>query len=187
MICTPDLLKDITDFIVGIFDPLLSDKHNPINISIGGERNSQENTPTSTEPSSSTEAIRKCKWDDSKRVEFQASFDESKIDEIYQTLSSAITDDVSQESMDNVTKSLNEVFMEPAKTTGMYKEQKPSKSRKKRAPNKPWFNQQCILSKNNYKNFKKSLHQPPITAENDTLKKHGKSTQKTITQRKEEI
>ena len=46
-----------------------------------------------------------------------------KIDEIYQTLSSAITDDVSQEAMDNVTKSLNEVFMEAAKATGMYKEQ----------------------------------------------------------------
>ena len=123
MICTPDLLKDITDFSVGIFDPLLSDKHDPINISIGGEKNSHENTPTLTEPSSTTEAIRKCKWDDSKRVEFQASFNENKIDEIYQSLSLAIMTEVSQESMDNVTKSLNEVFMEAAKATGMYKEQ----------------------------------------------------------------
>ena len=92
--------------------------------------------------------------------------------------------ELSQESIDNVTKSLNEVFMEPAKATGMYKEQRLSRSRKKRAPNKPWFNQQCILSKNNYKNFKKSLYQPPSTAENDTLKNMAKKHQQDIFERK---
>ena len=184
MICTPDLLHNIKDFTIGIFDPLLSDKHSPINISINLENNYHVNTTTTTEENSTDECIIKCKWDDSKKVEYQMSFDESKIDIIYQTLSSANNMDVSQDTIDNITNDLKEIFMEPAKTTGMYKEHRPPKVHKKRRLNKPWFNNECKLSKNNYKHLKKSLHKPPSTAEKDTQRNMAKTHKKLLRKEK---
>ena len=184
MICTPDLLQNIKGFNVGTFDPLLSDKHSPINISINLDSNSHVSTPTTTDNNDTDKCFIKCKWDDSKKTEFQSCFDESKITSLYQTLSSVDLRNVSQDFMNTTTKALNEVFMEPAKATGMCKEQKPSNNRKKRRFNKPWFNNECKISKNNYKHFKKSLHKPPNTAEKDTLKNMAKAHRKLLRKEK---
>merc|ERR1711874_481023 len=115
MICSPDLLHKIEDFTIGIFYPLLSDKHSPLKVSINLENNSQENSSPMTDERNVEECITKCKWDNSKKVEFQNSFDESKINAIFQTLSSTNITEVSQDSLDNLTNDLKETFMEPAK------------------------------------------------------------------------
>ena len=102
--------------------------------------------------------------------EFQMSFDESKINDIYHTLSSVNSTAVSQDTINTMTNSLKEILLEPAKATRMYKEHRPANNHKKRRFNKPWFNNECKISKNNYKHFKKSLHKPPNTSGKDTLK-----------------
>ena len=62
-ICSPDLLSCITDFKVDIFDPLLSDKHNPICITINTVRDKkQPDKPSENIPESNSSFI-KCKWD----------------------------------------------------------------------------------------------------------------------------
>ena len=66
MICSPDLLHKIEDFTIGIFDPLLSDKHSPLKVSINLENNSQENSSPMADERNVEECIAKCKWDNSK-------------------------------------------------------------------------------------------------------------------------
>ena len=45
--------------------------------------------------------------------------------------------------MDNINSDLNNIFMEPAKTTGMYKKLNTSIKNRKSKANKPWFNEHC--------------------------------------------
>ena len=44
-----------------------------------------------------------------------------KINDIIQTLSNINTNEITQDKMDNINSDLNNIFMEPAKNTGMYK------------------------------------------------------------------
>ena len=67
IICTPDLLQNIKGFNVGTFDPLLSDKHSPINISINLDSNSHVSTRTTTDNNDTDKYFIKRKWDDSKK------------------------------------------------------------------------------------------------------------------------
>ena len=57
-----------------------------------------------------------------KKTEYQMSFDETKINYMFNTLSSINANTITQDSMENIAKHLKEAFLEPAKATGMYKE-----------------------------------------------------------------
>ena len=184
MICSPDLLHNIEDFTINIFDPLQSDKHCPIKLKIDLKNKGDESRPSSTVETSPERFITKCKWDNSKRIEFQNSFDESQIDAIYETLSSANFSDVSQASMDNITSGIKQVFMKPAEVTGMLNQQRSSSRVKKGKFKNPWFNNECKESKNNYKRYKKSLHKPLSTTEEDTLKNMAKAHKKLLRKEK---
>ena len=82
------------------------------------------------------ETFVKCKWDESKKDEYEVSFNTSKIKDIIQTLSNINTNEITQDKMDNINSDLNNIFMEPAKNTGMYKNLKTTlknrKSKKKK-------------------------------------------------------
>ena len=185
MICTPDLLEKIQDCTIDVFDPLLSDKHNPINVRINlGENIRQENSSSTTDGSNTDEYSAKCKWDEEKKAEFQMSFDETKINDISLNLSSANATVISQDAMDNIAKDLKDIFMEPAKATGMYKQHSLPKRNKKWKQNKPWFNNSCKTSKSNYKKFKKTLSKEPSNAEKDALKAMAKTHKKLLRKEK---
>ena len=185
MICTPDLLEKIQDCTIDVFDPLLSDKHNPINVRINlGENIRQENSSSTTDGSNTNEYSAKCKWDEEKKAEFQMSFDETKINDISLNLSSANATVISQDAMDNIAKDLKDIFMEPAKATGMYKQHSLPKRNKKWKQNKPWFNNSCKTSKSNYKKFKKTLSKEPSNAEKDALKAMAKTHKKLLRKEK---
>ena len=67
----------------------------------------------------------------------------NKIKDIIQTLSNINTNEITQDKMDNINSDLNNIFMEPAKTTGMYKKLNTSIKNRKSKANKPWFNEHC--------------------------------------------
>ena len=62
--------------------------------------------------------------------------------------------------MENISQDLKDIFIDPAKTTGMYKEISKNTTNNN-APNNtprtnnPWFNPICENSKESYKNAKK--------------------------------
>ena len=185
MICTPDLLQNIQDYTVDIFDSMLSDKHSPINVSINLDPDTLNISNSNvTTVNHTKESITKCKWNDEKKVEFQMSFDESKINDIFLTLSSINETEISQENMDLISNDLKDIFMEPAKTTGMCKEHKVAKQKRKGKSNKPWFNNICKTSDDRYKKFKKSLRKHPNTTEKDTLFTMAKTHKKLLRKEK---
>merc|ERR1712055_179131 len=148
MICTPDLLQNIQNFTVDIFDPMLSDKHSPISVSINLEQDlSQKRSLHITNGNNIEKCITKCKWNDERRIEFSMSFDENKIDDIFLTLSSARNTEISQVHMDSISSDLKDIFIEPAKATDMYKHQIVTNKETKRKCNKPWFKHICKASK----------------------------------------
>ena len=185
MICTPDLLHKISDFYIDCFDPLLSDKHNPVHASIQlTNRQSNLKVSQNIDETIHKNHKAKCKWDDSKQCEYQISFDEDKIDAILVNICSADSNEITQDTMDNITNGLEDLLLEPAKATGMYKQLNNTgaiKNKKKKC-NKPWFNSECNASKKDYQKFKKSLNRPSRDTEKESLKllskKHNKLLRK---------
>ena len=159
MICTPDLLHKIAHCDIDIFDPLLSDKHKPIQLSINMEENITHEVSSIKEIGNSTkECITKCKWNDDKKDEYQMNFDERKINHIFDVVSSANAIETTQNSMDNIVNELKEIFLEPAKVTGMFTQHNISTNNRRRKCNNAWYNNECDASKKDYKKFKKSLN-----------------------------
>ena len=73
--------------------------------------------------------------------------------------------------IDGFAQDLKDLFTEPAKSTGMYKQVTLNTQKKKKTnTNRPWFNDACNTSKNNYKSFKKSLKGKSKDSSKDELK-----------------
>ena len=170
VICTPDLLPNVTNFKVDKFDPLMSDKHNPIcvNFMLNKSLHTNHTNPVKekTIPNTTKNKQGKSKWDNSKKDDYQNSFDLNKIGNMLLNLSTVNASEVTLVTIDKIALELNDIFIDPAKTTGMHKQVPVTNKPRKPKVNKPWFNTQCKNSKENYKKFKKSLPNQP----NDTNK-----------------
>ena len=146
MICTPDLLHKISHCKIDMLDTMLSDKHHPIQLSIKVEESIiRENKPLKGTENPAKECITKCKWNDNKKEEYQMSFDERKINDIFNIVTTANANETTQDSMDSIANGLKEIFLE-AKATGMLTKCNINKN-KRRNCNKPWFNNKCNTSK----------------------------------------
>ena len=139
-----------------IFDPMLSDKHSPISVSINlGQDHSHKSSLNIPTGNNIEKCITKCKWEDERRIEFSMSFNEDKIDDIFLTLSSASNTEISQVLMDRISNDQKDISIEPAKATEIYNQHIVTNKETKRKCNKPWFNDICKASKNRYKILKK--------------------------------
>ena len=68
MICTPDLFPGIPDFTVELYCPLLSDKHNPIHVTINLANNGMQTLESNDAVKATKEAqYVVCKWDRNKK------------------------------------------------------------------------------------------------------------------------
>ena len=161
VLCTPELLANITNFTVDPLDKLLSDKHKPIHITVNLAKNLPSVQTHSTDHLDKdfniTEPIKKSEWDKSKSDEYQKHFDMDKIQNMSYNLSLVNLGEITEETVNVFSGDLKNLFTDPAKATGMFKQLPISNKVKKTNSNKPWFNKLCIESKNNYKLFKKSL------------------------------
>ena len=85
----------------------------------------------------------------------------SKINNISNNLSMLNVGDVTLSMIDSITQGLKELLIDPAKTTGMFKQVPLNTKKRKPNTNRPFFNAACITSKNNYKTFKNTLKRKP--------------------------
>ena len=182
-ICSPNILKNIEDFYIDDFDPLLSDKHSPVCISLYlGEPDTQiidTPHPPDTSENDSSKRI-KCKWDEQKKDEYKLNFDEQKINAIMQTLSTTVSNELTQTSLDNCTLAINEIFLEPAKATGMYNKTCVTKNKRRKKQNKPWFNEECLASKKKYKEHKNLSSKNPSDENKQKLNDLANCHKKTL-------
>ena len=174
VICTPDLLPNLTDFTVHNFCPLLSDKHRPISVSLNMTKSlpdTKTDTTNTNETNNTNTHYTRCKWDNSKKGEYTQNFDMGKIKNISNNLSTLNVGEVTLPMIDNLTQGLKDLFIDPAKTTGMFKQVPLNTKKRKPNTNRPFFNAACITSKNNYKAFKKTLKRKQRdTNQNEKLK-----------------
>ena len=156
VLCTPELLGHITNFTVDRFDPLLSDAHNPIHITLNMAKNLHTVHPIPIDQSStnnnSNEMQTKSEWDKSKSDEYQKHFDKDKIKLMLDNLDLVDPKEVTSETIKNFAEDIKNMLIEPAKTTGMVKQIPTTKKVNKQGKqNKPWFNTLCKESVKNYK------------------------------------
>merc|ERR1711888_572268 len=64
----------------------------------------------------------KCKWDNSKKEEYMQNFDMSKINNISNNLTAISVTEVTLPIIDGFAQDLKNLFTEPAKSTGIYKQ-----------------------------------------------------------------
>ena len=111
MICTPDLLHKISHCKVDKLDTMLTDKHNPIQLSINIEESiSREDRPLKGTESTTKECITKCKRDDSKKEEYKMAFDERKINDIFDIVTALNATETTQDSMDIIANNLRDIL-----------------------------------------------------------------------------
>ena len=188
VICTPDLLPNLTNFTVDTFDPLMSDKHNPIYVNLNLAKSLHTN-PINTVTDNKTENISnkkqaKCKWDNSKKEAYQNNFDMNKIYDMSINLSTFNKSEATQATVDKITQNLKNIATDPAKSTGMFKHVIPNTKIRKSKYNKPWFNTLCKNSKDNYKKLKKSLPDHQTDDNKAVLNKFAKKHNKLIRREK---
>ena len=160
VLCTPDLLAKVSDFKVDKFDPLLSDKHNPLNVYLNLDKALYSNCTTDKTYCINDNLDKthiKCKWENEKTNDYQNNFEMDKIHDILLYVSSINPSEVTIDTINRISDNLRDILINPAKATGMHK-QVPSKATKKHITTKqPWFNSLCKESKINFKKFKKPL------------------------------
>ena len=92
-----------------------------------------------------------------KKMDYKEGFDMDKIHILDSMIDTIVTNIVTSGSMEEISKSLNNILLEPAKNIGMYKLVKPSFKPKNVKNNQPWFNNACKISKKNYWKHRKAL------------------------------
>ena len=106
VICTPDLLPHLTNFKVDTLCDVLSDKHNPITVNLNLDCQMHQNNITHAHNSSTNNTTNenkvKCKWENSKKVDYPKNFDMHKILNISANLHSVNVMEATQDMIDNL-------------------------------------------------------------------------------------
>ena len=105
MISTPDLLEKITNFTVDTFDPLYSDKHKPVHVTLNLAQSLHTvHTIPNDHPNidhDSNEPQIRSEWDKSKRENYQKLFDMDKIQTLFNNLSLVTTNEVTEDTINS--------------------------------------------------------------------------------------
>ena len=180
--CSPNLFANITEFSIDTFDRLLSDKHSPINLTINVDNTKiSKQMPNNINDNRGSPIVEKVKWNDSREEDYEKAFDMNEINSLDLNLDNIMTNVITSDNIEEISKKLNNILLEPAKSVGMCKKSNPSSKPKKTKNDKPWFNNDCKNSKRTYWKFKRSLPKTSNT-ENTTLKNLAKQHKKLIRQ-----
>ena len=159
LIVSEAILPAITSFQVHSFDRCLSDVHCGLSLSI--ESTYENNNPKHTDNGTfknNTSLKYDLKWDQNVRADFMKNFDTSAIAIIDETLDRLDTNRVTFEVINDINKSIKDIFTKTAKDTNLYAECKEHKSIKKnRRINAPWFDHDCYEARKKYSKIKNRL------------------------------
>lgn len=162
-VISSELFLNVTDFYIDSLDTCMSDVHCPVCIVMSFNdltpRNEIKNK-THDQQSNNYKIKTKIttKWNSEKSNDYKHSFDFEKIESLRQNVKSdSIT---SQIAIDNLYVDVKNVFINPARDTNMYKENKVGNNvmyKKRRYDNCPWFSNECEVHRKKYLSEKNSL------------------------------
>ena len=130
--CSPSLFANITEFSIDTFDRLLSDKHSPINLTINVDiTNVDKQMPNNTDVNIVSPIVNKVKWNDGRVEDYEKAFDMNEINNLDLNLDTIITNVITTDNIEEISKKLNNILLEPAKSVGMCKTINQSSNKKK--------------------------------------------------------
>ena len=178
-ICSPAIFADIHDFYIDIFDPLLSDKHNPMIINVALKHETVHELPVmydNTINASPKSMI--FRWNYERKDDYLKEFDLQNIENLKNKVEHLSI--ITQSEIDVISDELKNVFLQPAKNTNMCKVMTTSTMKPKKRNDKYWFNEECRESKRQYTQYKKSVKHFPAKERKEALKEHAKRHKKVI-------
>ena len=176
-ICTPDLLSKVSDFQIDQFDPLFSDKHKPINVHLNLAKSFHSKSYTVVNNDDINNSVNndnfKSNWDKQKANDYLNNFEMDKINELSNKLGALNHNEATAHTINGISDSFKDIFIQPAKNTEMHKQITTYTKNKNTKINQPWFNAICKESLKKFKNFKKTLPNPPSHLNKLQLKKQA--------------
>ena len=134
-IASHDLFPYIQDFSVDIPDQSLSDAHSPIILTLRSNPNNEYTNEITLESDINYEKINST-WCDNKKRDFQSNFDQDKIYELCQFLTSLETIGTNQIELDNTVKKKSSISTASGINTGISKQAKKSGNSPKKKESK---------------------------------------------------
>ena len=160
IIVSDSLIPNVCEFSVDILDGTTSDVHSAISMSLSpdsttGPQNNLEEVVVTTQPSESY----KIKWKEDLKNTFKESFSEVDVSQLLGKLHNYDTENPDQESIDNITNELANVYIKAAHNIGICRTTKQHSNSKKKIPNRrhpqqDWFDDECESGRKEYMNFR---------------------------------
>ena len=186
-ICTTNVLTCINDFFVNDFDPMLSDVHCAVCLTLCCE-NTDGNINNQTHPETQLSSLKKeptkPAWKPNLASDFKYSLNELDISSILSELHSLGNEPRTQGAISNVVDQINSLFRDVAYELNMFpredKSTKPNKTRARHYPHKAWYNQDCEIKRREYIKFENIYRQLKNVNNLDLLRPAGKVYKKEI-------
>ena len=171
IIVSSSMFPSVLDFHVDEFDSCLSDVHLPLSTTLKMENEFLK--PNETINQNYTAIKFKTIWKTEKKKDYQDAFSSEKIlklAENFENLSQS--NNLSQKNIDDLAAELTQILVEPAKQVGICKKISKNNVRRRKSPNKPWFNESCKKSRAQYFQEKNRIwSSKTVEAKNECTKK----------------
>jgi len=158
VIASPHLFTKITNFYVDTFDNFLSDKHNPICLSLTCNQILDLTSIPIREKYMVEDTQPQCfvqtRWDDTMTDVYKEAFNELEIDGLVALLDNVDVMNANQKDIDGLTSKMCNIYLSPAVQIGIAKEvtyNKTKQNHRHSVDSKPWFGKICkhLRSKTN--------------------------------------
>lgn len=158
-ICTCSFLQFVYNFKVLDFCRLYSDVHSPTITNLKFKLAAGNDQSTSNNSNDILADNRAKKWDASKHTAFNNNIDKEKLNGLYNEIVNTLIDDIDKDKVNSFVSELCNLLIDSAKTTfGTHKyKTRPDTCNKKPKGDKPWFNYECKVARQNYRKLKRKL------------------------------
>ena len=159
IIVSDSLIPNVCEFSVDLLDGTISDVHSAISMSLSPDSSTvhpaNPEDVVTTEPSESM----KIRWKDDLKTTFKESISEIDVSQLLDKLNRYDTNNSDQESMDNITNELADIYIKTAQSIGIckiYKQHGNFKKNKydRKHPQQDWFDEECESGRKRYMDFR---------------------------------
>jgi len=192
-IASMQLFPYLSDFYVDVLDRSISDVHCAISLYICKSINEQQSVmsiPENIAYNKTSSTV--CKWKNELSTQYTQAFSHENVNDLQRRISNVLSDisNVTQSCIDELYEQVADVFIQPAKCTGMYKkfQVNETKSKKQRRyKREDWFNVDCEHKRKIYLKLKNEFQIGITLAVQDDLDAAFKQYKKLVKKSKKEF
>ena len=161
VVASPGILSCINDFMIDEFDPLLSDVHSPVCLTLSNIVYSETTTSESSpqyEADMNVKHMNKVKWKSELCQEYNMSVNINDINKLKAEVENLSADSTTADTINAINDRINQILLSPADTLGMMPRNSTKRCANKRKCSKnPWFNNDCKKLRSEYLSIKRKF------------------------------